>query len=145
MPVSRIQHDHIYFCIYQSAYPVQHIRRNANTSPAEQPSLFVLGGKRIFDRFFYIFYRNQSCQIIIFIYNRKFFFSRLCQNLFCFLQRDSFPRRNQAFRSHGFLYFFCKIRLEFQIAVGNDAHQSASFGNWHARDTELRHQSIRIL
>ena len=113
MAVSAVQHDHVYLGIHKRAHSVQHIGRNAHARAAQQSSLAVLGGKRIFDRLLNIFDGDQACQIIIVVHDGQLLFPRFGKDLLRLLQVDAHFRGDQPFRRHGLFNFLGEICFEF--------------------------------
>ena len=145
MSVRGIQNHHVHLRIHQSAHAVKHVRRDSHAGSAQQPSLRVFCGKRIFNRLLNILDGDQAHQVEILVHDRKLFLSRLCQDFLSFFQGDALSCGDQPFRGHGLFNFLREICFELKITVGNDANQPAAFRNRYAGDAELRHQVVRIL
>ena len=123
MPMSGIDYNHIYMSIYQSVDPCHYIFCDTYCRTAEQSSLCIFRRQRIFDLFFNIFDRNETFQIKIVIYDRKFFFSGFCQDLFCLFKSHSFFCSNQPLRGHALFDLSGEIFLKFQVTVCDDTYQ----------------------
>ena len=144
MSVCGIDNDHVYMGINQSLHTLQNVCCDTYGSTAQQTSLLVLCGQRIFDVLLDILDRDQTSQIEIIIHDRQFFFSGFCQDLFCFLQRHAYLCGNQSFAGHGFLNLLCEICLEFQVTVCNNTNQFCALCDWYTGDTEFCHQIVGI-
>ena len=103
MSVRRVHDDHVYLGVDKLLYTVDAVRRNTDRRAAEQTSLLIFRRQRILDLLFYIFDRNKSFQVKIFVYNRKLLFSRFRQNLLRLIKSNALRRGDEAFGCHGFL------------------------------------------
>ena len=139
-----VQYDHIHLCIHQSRHSLQHIGCDSHSGAAEQPSLLVLCRQGVFYGFLDVFDGDEAFQIEVLVHDRKLFLPGLCQNLLRLFQRDVLVGGDQPLAGHGFLDFLGEICLEFQVAVGDDAHQPAALGDGDAGDAELGHQRVCI-
>ena len=145
MSVRGIQNHHVHLRVHQGAHAVKHVCRDSHAGTAQQPSLGVFCGKRIFNRLLDILDGDQAHQIEILVHDGKLFLPRLRKNFLRFFQGDALSCGDQSFRGHGLFNFLREICFELKIPVGNDTDQPAAFRNRYAGDAELRHQVIRVL
>ncbi len=104
MPVCTVKHDNIDLCRDKRLHALKHICGDADTCAAQQSSLLIFCGERILDRLFNVLDCDESLEIIVVIYYRKFFFSRIREHFLCLLKRDAFLRCDESLRCHGLLY-----------------------------------------
>ena len=125
--MSCINNDHIHLGFYQCIYTVQNVSCYTYTGTAQQSSLLVFGRIWIFDLFFNILDGDQSAEISIFIYNRKFFFSGSGKDLLCLVQCNSLRCCDQSFACHTLFDLFAKICFKLQVTVCDDTYQFFPF------------------
>ena len=144
MSVCRVDNNDINFCFYQSIHTFHHVCCDSNSCTTKQTTVFVFCRLRIFDLFFNIFDGDQTFQVEVIIYDRQFFFSCLCKDLFGFIQCDTFFCCDQSFGCHTVFDLLGEILFEFQVTVCDDTNQFSAFCNRHTGDSEFCHQIVGI-
>ena len=81
-----IHYNNVYFGVHKSFHAFQTVCCNSDSGAAEQTSLGILCGKRVFYLLLNVLDRNKTFEIAFIVHDRQLFFSGLGKNLLGFLR-----------------------------------------------------------
>ena len=87
--MSGVQYNYIHMSLHQSVHTVQNVRCDTDSCAAEQTSLSVLCGQRIFDLLLNIFDGDETLQVKIIINDGKLLLAGFGQDFLGLVQGDA--------------------------------------------------------
>ena len=142
--VSGVDDDDVDFGFDERGNAVEHVGGDADSRSCEQSAVFVLRAVGILDRLLDVLDRDESFEIEVLVDEGQLLDAMLAEDLLRLLERGADGRGDEVVLCHALADRLGHVRLEPEVAVGDDADQLASLGHGHAADAELAHQVLRV-
>ena len=144
MAVSRIDGNNVHLGGHQRFDPLHHVLGHTHGRAAQQTAVVILGGVGVLGALFNVLDGDQATQLALFVHDGQLFNAVGRQQFLGLLQRGAHGSGDQVLAGHDLADGAGIVRLEPQVAVGQDAHQLLSTGDGHAADAVAGHQRLRV-
>ena len=142
--VGAIEHQHVNPGFHHLLSALDALDIGAHGRAHAQASLFVLGRQRKLDLFGNILNGYKTFEHEAAVHHRHFFDAVAAQDVLGLFQRGAYGNRDEVLLGHHVHHGLVEVFLEANVAVGEDTHQLAVFGDGHAGDVVAFHQVHRL-